>query len=569
MTNSKKDVVIEPSGKVKRPMVGWYDPGQLIQTAMSVVVSSLFGRHADFRLMEALVVKSEVHHFDENHDGPFWLDYAADAGDGWNSSYAIAYWLAQPALDLYDENGVEHNTTRGKLLVFGGDQVYPVASRAAYQEKFVQCYEAALGKTMPPENAPKVFAIPGNHDWYDGLASFMRLFCSERWFGGWKTEQKASYFATKLPHGWWLIGTDIQLDSDVDEAQVKFLCSVAKQMQDTDRIILCVAEPHWIFAKAYGKKDSDYSESNLTFLEEKIFDKKISAFIAGDLHHYRRHASPDGVQKITSGGAGAFLHPTHGIDVQELEGDFSLKKTYPDQKVSRCLTWKNLFFTALNPTFGVVTGILYLLTGWAMHLDLSAYSPAEFWAVLAKTTNHALNEPLAAFWITLIFLSFYLFTDTHSKQYRFIAGTLHGLSHLLAVFGIGWLSSYLTIQQFGLPFSSTGQMISAGMLMFGGGWLFGSIIMGIYLLISLNMFGRHTNEAFSSLKIEDWKHFLRLKIDADGSLTIFTVGLQRVPRKWKKVGTIGERSYIVPDDAKASQPQVIDRVVLNKSAKKK
>ena len=568
MTNAK-EVVIEANGKIKRPMVGWYDPGQLVQTAMSVVVSSLFGRHADFRLMEALTVKSEVHYFDKHDDGPFWLDYAADAGDGWNSSYAIAYWLAQPTLNLCDENGIEHNTTRGKLLVFGGDQVYPVASRAAYQQKLVQCYEAALGETIPPENAPKVFSIPGNHDWYDGLASFMRLFCSGRWFGGWKTEQKASYFATKLPHGWWLIGTDIQLDSDIDEAQVKYLCSVAKQMQETDRIILCVAEPHWIFAKAYGKKDADYSENNLEFLETKIFDKKISAFIAGDLHHYRRHASPDGVQKITSGGAGAFLHPTHGIDVQELDDGFTLQKTFPDQKVSRGLTWRNLLFPILNPTFGVVTGTLYLLTGWAMHLNLSQDAFSNFWCVLAKTINHALNEPLAAFWITLLFLAFYLFTDTHSKWYRYVAGTLHGISHLLAVFMLGWLSSKLTIACLGLPFASTPQLLVAGASIFIGGWVVGSIVMGLYLLISLNGFGRHTNEAFSSLKIEDWKNFLRLKIDSDGSLTIFTVGLKRVPRTWKKTGSVGERSYIVPDDARASAPQVIDKVVLTKAAQKK
>ncbi len=569
MTDAKRDVMVGANGKVRhRPMVGWYDPRQLIRTAMSVAVSSLFGRHADFRLMEALTVKSEVHYFDR-HDGPFWLDYAADTGDGWNSSYAVAYWLAQPALKLLDESGTAHDTARGQLLVFGGDQVYPVASRAAYRQKLVQCYEAALSETLPPENAPKVFAIPGNHDWYDGLASFMRLFCSGRWFGGWKTEQKASYFAVKLPHGWWLIGTDIQLDSDIDDAQVRFLCSVAEQMQDTDRIILCVAEPHWIFAKAYGNSDADYSENNLAFLESKIFDKKISAFIAGDLHHYRRHASPDGVQKITSGGAGAFLHPTHGIDVQQLDDHFTLQQTFPDQKISRRLAWRNVFFTALNPAFGLVTGILYLLTGWAMHLDLSAHAFSEFWFVLARTTNHALNEPLAAFWITFIFLSFYLFTDTHSRSYRFIAGTLHGLSHLLAVFGIGWFSSYLTIQQFGLPFASTGQMLAAGASMVVGGWLLGSIIMGLYLLISLNGFGRHTNEAFSSLKIQDWKNFLRLKIDADGSLTIFTVGLRRVPRKWKRIGPGGERSCIVPDDARASAPQIIDRVILTRPAKKK
>ncbi len=556
-----KQRLVQDDGQVKRPMVGWYDPGQLIQTAVSVVVSTCFGRHADFRLMEALAVNSEVHRFDECIDGAFWFDYTADAGDGWNSSYAVAYWLAQPTLHLRDENGGEHRTERGKILVFGGDEVYPVASRSAYQEKLIDVYEAALAQT-PEKNSPTVFAIPGNHDWYDSLAAFMRLFCSERWFGGWRTQQKASYFAAKLPRGWWLIGTDIQLDSDIDDAQVRFLRSVAEQMQERDRIILCVAEPHWIYAKAYGIDDKDYNESNLAFIEEKIFKRKIAAFVAGDLHHYRRHAAPDGVQKITAGGGGAFLHPTHGPDVENLADDFKLAKSFPDQKISRRLAWRNAMFPALNPTFGVVTGILYLLTGWATHLDLSTYSLREIKPALGASVNKALNEPLAAFWITLVFLGFYLFTDTHSKWYRYSAGTLHGLAHLLAVFSLGWLSSKLTVTLLGFAFGSTAQLLSAGLAMFIGGWLAGSIIMGLYLLISLNGFKHHTNEAFSSLKIEDWKNFLRMKIDADGSLTIFAVGLRRVPRRWKKIGEPGARSCIIPDDKSATEPHLIDKVVL-------
>lgn len=332
-------------------------------------------------------------------------------------------------------------------------------------------------------------------------------------------------------------------------------------MGENDRVILCVAEPHWIFAKNYGVVDNNYNESNLAFLEQKVFHKKIAAFIAGDLHHYRRHAAPNGVQKITAGGGGAFLHPTHGQDVSELADGFKLEKCFPDQKTSRCLTWRNLFFPILNPKFGVVTGILYLLTGWATHLDLSGYTSSQIWPAFQEAFNKVLNEPLAAFWITLILLAFLLFTDTHSKPYRYIAGTLHGVSHLLALFGLGWMTSHVAVDFWGFRFGSTPQMLFAGVSIFAGGWLFGSIIMGLYLLISLNGFRRHTNEAFSSLKIEDWKHFLRFKIDTDGSLTMFTVGLRRVPRKWKKIGEPGERSAIVPDDKNATEPEIIDKVV--------
>ena len=156
-------------------------------------------------------------------------------------------------------------------------------------------YETALRTTVAPH--PSVYAIPGNHDWYDSLVSFTRLFCSGRWFAGWRTKQTRSYFAARLPRGWWLIGTDVQLGSDLDQPQVEYFESVAKEMDPDDRVILCNAEPHWIYAQAYGQTDSDYNENNLAFLERTL-GRKIVVFLAGDLHHYRRHEDPDGKSKM-------------------------------------------------------------------------------------------------------------------------------------------------------------------------------------------------------------------------------------------------------------------------------
>ena len=61
----------------------------------------------------------------------------------------------------------------------------------------------------------------------------------------------------------------------------------------------------------------------------------------------------------------------------------------------------------------------------------------------------------------------------------------------------------------------------------------GSIIMGVYLLVSVNVFGRHSEEAFSGLRMQDFKHFLRLHIDNTGKLTIHPIKVERVPRKWR------------------------------------
>ena len=55
-------------------------------------------------------------------------------------------------------------------------------------------------------------------------------------------------------------------------------------------------------------------------------------------------------------------------------------------------------------------------------------------------------------------------------------------------------------------------------------------VFGSYLWFWIRWFRRHPNEGFSSMAIEDFKSFLRLKIDKAGALTIFPIGLREVPK---------------------------------------
>jgi len=88
-------------------------------------------------------------------------------------------------------------------------------------------------------------------------------------------------------------------------------------------------------------------------------------------------------------------------------------------------------------------------------------------------------------------------------------------------------------------------------IIFIGGAIVGPLIMGIYLFVSLNIFGRHHNEAFSSLRIADFKNFLRFKIDADsGNLTIYPVGVDRVVKKWKPGDVKSGEPELIPDEMK-------------------
>ncbi len=547
--------VSSAASKPWRParMTGWYDPGQLLQTAAKVAASTLFGRNADFRLTEALASPRRTI-FDFSDREQIWIDYAADLGDGWDSTYTVAYYMTQAALPVA---GAAEPLPRGDLMIFGGDEVYPTASRADYDQKLVQPYETAVRNTAEPH--PCVFAVPGNHDWYDSLVSFTRLFCTGRWIGGWKTMQQRSYFALKLPHGWWLLGADVQLDSDIDGPQVAYFRKAAARMQEGDRVILCNAEPHWIYAKTYGDISPEYIENNLRYLEEKVLQKKICVFLAGDLHHYRRHEGPDHTQKIIAGGGGAFLHPTHGADVAQLPGGFVQKAAFPDEATSRSLTWRNLLFPVWNPRFGVLTAALYTLTAWTVMAPIGRFGLSAWREAVTVATESALQRPAAVFWAAAILGGFWLFTDTRSQAYRVFGGLLHGLAHLKAAFLAGWLATYLTVSVCRLTFGSPGQLLGAGALIFSGGWLAGSLLMGVYLAVSLNVFGRHANEAFSSLKIPDWKNFLKLHIDSQGTLTIYPIGIRRAARRWR-AGGAGGGAELVPVDG--TPPELMDGPVV-------
>ena len=524
-------------------MVGWFDPGPLFATGISVIISTLFGRHSDYRLLEALAAGSSDETYDYTRDGDtpreeMWLDYIADTGDGWNSTYALAYWCSRPRLSVPTSYGARFHTRQGEILIFGGDQVYPSASHRGYVERLVKPFETA--RNYSPEPVPDVFAIPGNHDWYDSLVSFSRLFCSGRWFQGWRTRQKRSYFALKLPHGVWVVGADVQLGSDIDALQIQYFKSVSARMSPGDRVIICTAEPHWVFASAYHAMDPEYNENNLRYFE-KVLERNgatIVAFIAGDLHHYRRHANEHGVQKITAGGGGAFLHPTHGAEAAPLAGGFGLKGAYPPESTSRRLAWRNLLFPFINPKFGLAMGALYGLLGY-------------FW----NEGRGMLLGPL------LLILGFILFTDTHSGWYRRVAGTLHGLAHAAAAWGLLVLTRNAA-ERLGISDPLAFEAFSGAFMFLAGGFV-GCLLMGVYLLISLNVFGRHSNEAFSSLRIEDYKNFLRFHIAKDGTLTIFPIGLERVPRLWKPTGaTSVYEPQLEPDDPNATEPHLIEPPVV-------
>ncbi len=574
------------TGMATRPqrhadMVRWLHPAQLVRTGLDALVAAVFGARADHRLIES-VVRQQAPYFDYSDEaaaGDFWLDYVADTGDGWDSTYAVARLLALPELDVKNPDGTSRRLERGRILVFGGDGVYPGASRETYEERLVQPYEAAMARTEAP--SPDLFSIPGNHDWYDGLSAYGRLFCANRWFAGRRTRQSRSYFALKLPRGWWLIGTDVQLNSDIDVPQVEYFRQLATHMQPGDRVILCNAEPAWILAAASPQRNG-YLENNLEYLQEKVFGRKISLFLAGDLHHYRRHEGPDGRHKITAGGGGAFLHPTHAPAAPRLRDGYALQKSFPDEQTSRSLARQNLLLIRHSPLFGLMTGALYLMLALAAYTELGAVGLSRWPEALRLVATSLVHRP----WSLALGLGtvggLIVFADAAFGRWRTLAGTLHATAHILTASVVAWASVYFTVTGLGicqdpphllqslLPDAAVcvagwkhmwGKFLLVSGLTFAGGFLLGPFIMGLYLTVSVNRFGAHSNEAFISLAIPDWKNFLRLRIDKDGELTVYPVGLERVPRRWKETHAGPYSPAFDPDDPRATEPVLIEAPV--------
>ncbi len=697
-------------------MVSWYNVTQLARTALEVVISSTLGRHNDRRLFQALENKGRPEHFndfsvnykfDENALGNYvattekcediWIDYVSDLGDGWDPTYAVAHYLSQEKLIL---DG--HETERGKILIMGGDEVYPTATSEEYESRLEKPYRDAMTSNEPGKH-PFLFAIPGNHDWYDSLVNFSRIFLNAEYFakdketkpvsnvkvkqdsqdqvpGRWRVPQERSYFVLKLPHGWWLVGIDLQLDSDLDGEQIEYLRSAAEDMSDGDKIILCSPEPYWVYAEIYkdvNEFDSKYVENRLNknFLEEKVFTKynhlgkeikkqKIAVYLAGDLHHYYHIETDDHAHKITAGGGGAFLHPTHGA----LDGAFKkeFRTAFPSSAESRKYTWLNIFFPLLNRTFGFLTMVLYLLSSWSVWafirmsdddtVNLKSYfgttmltkedprihflvtllgswfNPIydffDFWIfAFEKTALVGMRTPVVALWALVFVGGFLLFTDTSSKTYRIYGSLIHGIFHVIAAFLINWTSFWVTTHlhsnelnfftwlviaggiailvtiyfiwqqmnnwlavgvtvvllffsilasathlpneyfwnetyHWGWNYDTPNQIFFCGLIICGLSYFAGSIILGLYLWLSLNRRGRHANEAFSSLGIQDWKNFLRLHINKEGYLTIYPIGIQRVPRYWEKIELKNKAITYEPADSQASLPELIEREII-------
>ncbi|UPK76634.1 metallophosphoesterase [Nocardioidaceae bacterium SCSIO 66511] len=537
------------------PPVRWLHPAQLARIGAQVAMARTIGGFAARRENEA-ALPAELYDL-SLPERECWIDYTADLGDGFDSTYAVARSIAVDPLPGGAADEEHPARTHGELLVLGGDEAYPVASQANYTDRTTSVYRAALPERS--EQSPAIAAIPGNHDWYDGLTAFLRVFCQgwladvplpvprkgslrtvdphrrvSSFVGGWRTIQSRSYFAIKLPYGWWLWGTDIQFDTYLDAPQLAYFREAASHLGEGDSIILCTAKPTWV--------DPHGSDTIEQFVSSALGDRAdaVRLILSGDRHHYSHYSrrTGDGPQAlVTCGGGGAYLSPTHHLPKKtrfgrwsgDGEAEFERTQTFPSVAESRRLArgcwrlpWRNPALTAmLGPVYAVLIWLLAATQPGDGAVDrLLGYS-------IADTQLAARSLPALFGCLLVLGMTIGLARPRSREPVRALAGVLHAAAHLALLLGATSL-----VGSINWPDDGFVAAILITVLASLGCGISGAYVLAAYLYLGQVWQDLHGNELFAALRIEDFKSYLRLRIGPDG-VRVHPVGLRSVPHSWR------------------------------------
>lgn len=454
-----------------------------------------------------------------------WIDFVADTGDDAAVSRAVAR-LVFTRYQLPDlaNDGQELVAPRGDILFFGGDTAYPVATAEEITNRVLVPFNQVLSQRRDATRRV-LLGIPGNHDWYDGLDGFQRVFrrretrdlrghaptsrqsttlitryaqyAREFVRGGqidkpqvlellgYEPVQNASHFVLPLAPGLSLLAVDRQLRRVDPRQQEYFGEYLNTHLATTPWVVL----PDPLYA--FGEKNPN-GMGMLEALGLRLH-RRAQFFLAGDTHHYRRDQI-GGSLHVTAGGGGAFLHPAAMVD-----GELTPLAEWPTRSQSRALLWQVPWKVAAGRSGIIPHGVLAftLLPAFLGQLDLSLMSASGMASVVAATVALAIGLAL-------------LSGSARSKRGTLVLASLTAIA--IASWSVALTQAVVLLQE--QVVGAWDWALRAALLAVA---VFGSVFLfGAYLAL-LTRSGLEHTQAFTALDHPGFKHFLRLRVRRDGS----------------------------------------------------
>lgn len=463
-----------------------------------------------------------------------WIDFVADTGDDVSVSAAVARLVFAPyELPNPVRAGEFLSAPRGDILLFGGDTAYPVATADEIRDRVVVPWNRVLVEREDGRRRV-LLGIPGNHDWYDGLDGFGRLFRRHVDFGpdgaarptlhgsprrtmlghyaewarefvrggqvekprtlalaGYTAAQGASYFALPLAPSVTVLAVDRQLKT-IDVRQREFFAHHLDRNVATNPLVV-LPDPVFAFGQPSPTGADSVRALRLTL------SARPHLVLSGDIHHYRRDVDGPTVH-VTAGGGGAFLHPAQ---IAHRKGKTAASE-WPGPEQSRAL----LFQVPWKVAFGS-SGVLPHLAGLFLFMPILLHPSGA-------------PEGLIGPSILAVCLSLVLAAMGGVRRKR--AVMVPALSAAVILSAMGWmlrtavvefpgstlgllLARYTTAAVLG-PALAVGSLVVASLV--------GAFVFGAYLS-TLTLLGHENTQAFTALDHPGFKHFVRLRVRADGS----------------------------------------------------
>lgn len=484
---------------------------------------------------------------------PLWLDFVADTGDDRDVSAKVGAMLAS-TYDVDDGSGGRLLLPRGDLLVFGGDVAYPVATADEIYKRLVLPWNEELRRVGASSKKRVLLGAPGNHDWYDGLDGFGRLFRRRidepfRADDRDTTPKIGKRLRKRTGRNVGLAARAIHLDEvgSLYGILVNLVKSVRAFLRGTTikrrrRLVLRGYEPiqeasffALPLAPTLDLWGADRQLGRVDFRQRAYFTKRrkhepgravlfvagdpamayghrndpgarmLAAcrlslerdkvfFLAGDFHHYERRSVGASLHVI-AGGGGAFLHGTRVAPYPEPAGPPAA--VYPSAEASRKLTLQ------------VPVMLMLGRAGWFVHVAVALVASIE---IGATHQSWVVMGPAALGGSAVFALVLYMIAlQGHGKRRLRVA--------LSVPFGtaIGLLPVGVRLAIPHLPF-----YVADGAALIACAFV-GALLFGVYLML-LMLLGLEHQQAFTVLGHPGYKHFVRLCIHPDGTIEGYAIG---------------------------------------------